>query len=145
MFIKGRCAFGIDTDVQNNLNNPFLIKSSKFFEDNHEKILIVKLSYLMPWLIPFFTQLIRIQMTIFIGLRSIIPQFMNRFEELPGFWIINQVKDVINQRIKHKQTNNPIDLLQLMLNAATSNQVKVCFKKGFFILKLKYIYLIRII
>jgi hypothetical protein len=81
----------------------------------------------MPWLIPFLTQIIRIQMFIFMGLRSIVPSFMNRFEELPGFWIINRVKDVVNQRIAQTEPKTRIDLLQLMLDAATSNQVKVCF------------------
>jgi hypothetical protein len=127
IIFKGRCAFGIDTDVQNNVNNLFLIKSANFFEDNHEKLFIVRLSYLMPWLVPLLTQIIRIQMTIFIGLRLIIPRFMNRFEELPGFWIINQVQNIINQRIKKTESSNRIDLLQLMLDAATSDQVKVSY------------------
>jgi len=80
----------------------------------------------MPWLIPFLTQIIRLQMSIFMGLRSIAPRFMNHFEELPGFWIINQVQHVVNQRIAQTEPPNRIDLLQLMLDAATSNQVKVC-------------------
>jgi hypothetical protein len=124
--IEGRCAFGIDTDVQSNINNPFLVKSEKFFEDNHEKIFIVRLSYLMPWLIPLLTQIIRMQMAIFMGLRSIAPRFMNRFEELPGFWIINQVQRVVNERLARREPQSRIDLLQLMLDAATSDQVKVC-------------------
>ena len=119
LIFQGRCAFGIDTDVQNNANNPYLLKSSQFFEDNHEKIFIVRLSYLMPWLIPFLTQLIRLQMIIFMGLKSILPRFMNRFEELPGFWIINQVENLINQRINQTPSTNRIDLLELMLDAAS--------------------------
>lgn len=126
MILKGRCAFGIDTDVQNNPQNPYLLKSAQFFEDNHEKIFIVRLSYLMPWLIPFLTQLIRLQMAVFFGLKLIMPRFMNRFEELPGFWIINQVEHLINQRINNRiESTNRIDLLQLMLDASTSNQVHV--------------------
>ena len=79
----------------------------------------------MPWLVPFLTQLVRLQMIIFMGLKSIVPRFMNRFEELPGFWIINQVETLINQRINQTPSTNRIDLLQLMLDAASSNPLPV--------------------
>ena len=122
----GRCAFGIDTDVQDNPNNPFLIKSSQFFADNHEKLFIVKLSYLMPWLIPLLTRLIGLQMAMFHTMRTLVPSLMNRFEELPGFWIINQVKNVINQRVSKTNESSRIDLLQLMLSAAAPHENSVC-------------------
>lgn len=64
-------------------------------------------------------------MIIFMGLKSLLPHWMNRFEELPGFWIINQVEHLINQRINQTPPTNRIDLLQLMLDASTSNTVQV--------------------
>ena len=112
--------------MQNNPTNPFLVKSAKFFEDNHEKLLIVKLSHLMPWLTPFLALIARTQLFILMGLRLVVPRFMNRFEELPGFWIINQVRNVINERIEKKTSSlTRLDLLQLMLNAVHSDHVKV--------------------
>ncbi|CAF5008864.1 unnamed protein product, partial [Rotaria sp. Silwood1] len=40
----GRCAFGIDTDMQNDIDNIYLKKSAAFFGINPERLLIVKLS-----------------------------------------------------------------------------------------------------
>jgi hypothetical protein len=34
---SGRCAFGIDTDMQNDINNPYLQKSAAIFELDIEK------------------------------------------------------------------------------------------------------------
>lgn len=115
----------MDTDVQTNSKNPFLVKASKFFDDNHEKLFIVKLSYLVPWLIPLLSQIVQIQIAIYMGLRSILPRFMNRFEELPGFWIMNQVQSVIKERTQRKERSDRVDLLQLMLDAATLEDIQV--------------------
>ena len=116
-----RCAFGIGTDVQMNADNPFLIQSEKFFRDNHEKIFVVQLSYLMPFLVPLLTQWIRLQMLIFFVVNSIFP---SRLEEAPGFWLINQVKHSIAQRMNNEQPSR-LDLLQLMINVGTSNTAEI--------------------
>ena len=115
--------------MQNDIKNPFIIKAAKFFFVNPQKLFIVKLSYLMPWLIPILTQIIHVMMILFNGLRYVAPRIMVNFEELPGLWIINQVKQVIDARIAKVKSGEEgqrrIDLLQLMLDAATSNEVKV--------------------
>ena len=117
MDIICRCAFGIDSDVQSNVDNPFLVQSEKFFRDNHEKVFVVKLSYLLPFLVPLLTQWIRLQMLIFFLVNAIFP---SRLEEAPGFWLINQVKHSISERMNNAQASR-VDLLQLMINVATSD------------------------
>ncbi|CAF0908761.1 unnamed protein product [Rotaria sordida] len=122
-------AFGIDTDMQNDIDNPFIVKTAYFFAVHPERIFLVKLSYLMPWLTPILTLFVHSIIALFNGLRYLAPSFMNQFEEIPGMWIINQVKQVIEARvikIKSEANNKQrrIDLLQLMLDAVTSNEIK---------------------
>ena len=50
----------------------------------------------------------------------------------PAFWIIEQVKEVIKQRLT--SGNKRMDLLQLMLDVATRDEIKV--RKMTFLLKL---------
>lgn len=118
-----RCAFGINTNAQQNSNDEMRFKLTQFFIDNHEKIFIVRLSYLFPSLIPILTIYMGLEMKLFSLLRSLFPSFFNRYEEFPGFGIINQVKSVVNQRIQENDQSQ-IDLLQLMINKSTSNPVK---------------------
>ncbi|CAF3736246.1 unnamed protein product [Rotaria sordida] len=125
----GHSAFGIDTDMQNDIDNPFIVKTAYFFAVHPERIFLVKLSYLMPWLTPILTLFVHSIIALFNGLRYLAPSFMNQFEEIPGMWIINQVKQVIEARvikIKSEANNKQrrIDLLQLMLDAVTSNEIK---------------------
>ncbi|UJR34501.1 hypothetical protein I4U23_021909 [Adineta vaga] len=120
-------AFGIHTNMQNDINNPFIAKSAQFFKDNPEKLPIVKLSCLMPWLIPILTQIVYTMLVVFKMLRYLAPRFMSEFEELPGMWIINQVRQVIqarkDQTESEEQQYREIDLLQLMIDATTSDKI----------------------
>ncbi|CAF3705214.1 unnamed protein product [Rotaria sp. Silwood1] len=115
--------------MQNDIANPFIIKSARFFEVHPERIFLAKLSYVMPWLTPILTLIVHSIITLCNVLRYLAPSLMSQFEEIPGMWIINQVKNIIEARtikIKLEENNKQhrIDLLQLMLDAVTFNEVK---------------------
>jgi hypothetical protein len=122
----GRCAFGIDTDMQNDINNPYLKKAAEDFETDFSLLSIVKLSNLIPFLarpvhdIFFSVEDIRKFLT------KWIPFLNNYVNELPAIWLINRVQDVINLRTKSPaHLRNRVDLLQLMMDASTSEKVIV--------------------
>ncbi|CAF1341313.1 unnamed protein product [Rotaria sp. Silwood1] len=94
-----RCAFGIDTDMQNDLNNPYLQKSDEVFKTDINELLLVRLVKMMPFL-------------------------KNYIEEFPHIWLMNRVQDVVDLRMK-SSTNmkKRVDLLQLMIDALTNDNL----------------------
>ncbi|CAF4526497.1 unnamed protein product, partial [Rotaria sp. Silwood1] len=60
------------------------------------------------------------------ALIRLIPSLSNYIEETPGSWLTNRVKEVVNFR-NESLTTSPrkrVDLLQLMIDASTLNDVK---------------------
>jgi hypothetical protein len=50
----------------------------------------------------------------------------NYIKELPGIWLMNRVQDVIDLRTKSPPNlKKRVDLLQLMMDASTSDKVIV--------------------
>jgi hypothetical protein len=127
--------------MQNDIDNPFLHKSAEFFAEHEDKLFMVQLSFLMPWLIPLLVQIVRVRMALYTILRSWAPRFMEKSEELPGSWIMNKAQGVVNARIAANKSDNDgrqrrIDLLQLMIDAASQDEVKVSFVKKVLLLNI---------
>ncbi|CAF1529178.1 unnamed protein product [Rotaria sordida] len=119
-----RCAFGIDTDMQNDINNPYLQKSAAVFKIDIDGLLLVRLTNLMPILTrPLYYTLFGIS-NICNKLIKLIPFLSNYIEEMPTLWLLNRVQDVVDLRRKtSKDLNKRVDLLQLMMDASTNDKV----------------------
>jgi hypothetical protein len=103
--------------MQNNVENIYLKKSAKVMEINFDKLFIVQLSNLMPFLKPLLISFFLCQLKLirFFGHR--IP-FLNYFmEELAPFWIINRAQEVVDYRKSHSTEKKRLDLLQLTIDA----------------------------
>jgi hypothetical protein len=122
----GRCAFGIDTDMQNDINNPYLQKSAEFFETDFDQLLIFQLSNLMPFLARPLHDILFGLTDLRAILVKLIPSLSNYIKELPSLWLINRVQDVINLRTKSPSNlRKRVDLLQLMIDVSTNDKVTV--------------------
>ncbi|UJR17323.1 hypothetical protein I4U23_004218 [Adineta vaga] len=123
------CAFGMNTDMQNDINNVFLHKCKLAVDDNPERLPMTKLGNLMPILIPFLLLLMRGQMFLGKIIRAILPTlFLPQLEGVPALWILNQVETIISTRKKTNDINSKQvqhDLLQLMLDATKGDKSKV--------------------
>ena len=123
LLFPGHCAFGIDTDMQNDVDNEFLHKCQAVIDANLDKMPLIQLSHLMPWLIPVISSIITSQAM----LRQVLHRWIKSVAVFPRFWLQQNVRDVIELRTSRIENGNNarIDLLQLMIDAATSNQVIV--------------------
>jgi hypothetical protein len=102
-------------------------KSMACFAIDTEKLPIVKLSNLMPFLIPLLTRIVKAYIFIINTLYKIVPSLMPNIESMTAFWIIDQVEEVVTKRLESGKKR--MDLLQLMLDAATHDKVKVELSK----------------
>ncbi|CAF4383314.1 unnamed protein product [Rotaria socialis] len=95
--ICNRCVFGIDMDMQNDIHHPYLLKSAEVFKTDADDMLLMQ-----------FTT----------------PVLSNFITELPRLWLINRVREVVNQRVKSSSnTKERVDLLQRMMDASTIHPV----------------------
>ncbi|CAF0846610.1 unnamed protein product [Adineta steineri] len=131
MDIICHCAFGIDTDMQNDVDNELMSKAVVIFKQDIERMPLTKLSYLMPWATPLLTQFARSQIALFRCLNKIAPTiFPDLIEKIPRLWLLSKVQEVIDARTTNTTTTKRVDLLQLMLDAAvTRNEENVDDKK----------------
>ncbi|CAF4346870.1 unnamed protein product [Rotaria sp. Silwood2] len=113
--------------MQNDVDNIYLRKSAGTFELDIERLSIVKLTDLLPFFVTPFRYFYLGQIAIRRALIRLIPALSNYIEETPGSWLTNRVKEVVNFRNKSLTTSSikRVDLLQLMINASTHNDVKV--------------------
>ena len=112
--------------MQNDINNIYLRKSAETFEVDVDNLSIVKLTNLLPFFELPFIYFYRSQIAIRRTLIRIFPNLSNYIEESPGSWLTNRVKEVVS--LRNKSSSNSIkrvDLLQLMIDASTSDDVKV--------------------
>lgn len=126
-FFVGRCAFGIDADMQNDTDNIYLKKASDTFAIDVDKLFIVKLTNLLPLFIKPFRYAFLGQVAIRRCLIRLFPVLKNYIEETPGSWLTNRVKEVVQLRMKSVQDSEDkrMDLLQLMIDASTTESINV--------------------
>ncbi|CAF1278773.1 unnamed protein product [Adineta ricciae] len=117
-----RCAFGIDTDLQNNPNNIFFKKVEEIFSRNIRLNPAAKLSQLVPELaivigkVFFSFNAARS----FINLHILPLITKKQLHELPGMWLFNRLDPVVEQR--QKTPSSRVDVLQLMMQVMTDEK-----------------------
>ncbi|CAF1280749.1 unnamed protein product [Rotaria magnacalcarata] len=116
------CAFGIDTDMQNDVDNIYLKKSAETFAVDVDKLFIVKMTDLFPFVVNPFCKFYLGQVAIRRLLIRLFPVLSKYIEETPGSWLTNHVRDVVNLRTSSSTATmiKRIDLLQLMIDASTT-------------------------
>jgi cytochrome P450 len=116
------CAFGLDTDMQNNINNPYLVHSQQLFDEaNNVKILIL-LSLFITELNRIWYKLHQLERSTRYWLRHLFPFIKKFINENSEIWIVKQAYKMIDEREKMGQTNR-IDLMQLMLESASKDDI----------------------
>ncbi|CAF0825016.1 unnamed protein product [Adineta ricciae] len=123
-----RCAFGIDTDMQNDSNNMYLRKSAEVFKVDIEQMLPFKICSVMP----IFARPIH---DVMFGIQHIQKAFahsipiLNNLTPFPAQWLLQRLDEVL--QLRYQSMSYPqkrIDLLQLMIDAAhdtkTSNETE---------------------
>lgn len=128
--------------MQNDADNVYMRKSMACFAVDSEKLFMVKLSNLVPRLIPVLTLIAKSHIKLTGILNKMLPSFMNQIEEQPPLWIIKQVETVVKERLASGKRRT--DLLQLMLDATMQDEVKVSYQKIFLTLCTKRIILSHI-
>ncbi|CAF1673885.1 unnamed protein product, partial [Adineta ricciae] len=117
-----RCAFGIDADMQNDLDNIYMKKSIACFDIDVEKLSIVKLSNVMPFLIPFLTQIFKFGLFVQRTTKKWSSNMLSENDGLPVTWLIERLEELLKQRLSSESKRT--DLLKLMLDAATEEEIK---------------------
>jgi len=121
-----RCAFGIDTDMQNDTENIYMKKSAGVFELDIDRLSIVKLTNLFPCFENPFRYFYLGQVAVRRFLIRLFPVLGQYIEETPGSWLINRLRDVVDFRhTTMSETGKRLDLLQLMIDASTRDEVQV--------------------
>ncbi|CAF3792025.1 unnamed protein product [Rotaria sp. Silwood1] len=122
MDVMCHCVFGVDTDIQNDIDNEYFKKAEETVAYNFDKNAMVRLSQLMPSFIPLLGYI----MTGQILLERIANKFIRNIEEMPRFWLMKRLKYLIDVRTSSSDKENKkrrVDLLQLMLDVATQNEI----------------------
>jgi cytochrome P450 len=116
------CAFGVDTDMQNNIDNPYLVHSQQVFDEVHSVKILVLLSLFITELNHLWYQLHEFEKSARYWLRHYLP-FVRKFIDAdPNKWIIQQAYKLIDKR-GEMGASNRVDLMQLMLESASKEDV----------------------
>ncbi|CAF1111848.1 unnamed protein product [Rotaria sordida] len=116
------CAFGLDTDMQNNINNPYLIHSQQLFGEKVNVRLIVLIALFINELNKFWRKIHLSIGAISYWCRHYIPITKRFINEDPPTWIMKQAYKIIEKHQKVGQTNRT-DLLQLMFESASDEEL----------------------
>jgi hypothetical protein len=112
--------------MQNDINNPYLKKAEAVFKADVEEIPAVRLGNLIPFLVHPLIYLMMVRVIVVRALNKLLPATTKYIEEFPSSWLINRVQEVVNLRKKSPlNTVKPADLLQLMMDVSTDDEVKV--------------------
>ena len=125
--------------MQNDVNNAYLRKSAQVLEIDVEKLRIVQLSNLLPYLTPSLIYIFHVHLLLIRFLSNLFPLVATCFEELAPFWIVKRVQEVVDLRIASDSVKR-MDLLQLMLDASLCEEppviITTLFHVGWFMLSL---------
>ena len=113
------CGFGLDTDVQNDVNNPYLLQSQKVFSRDIVRRTVSVLVLLISELKQVWRTIFQLLGTIRYWLRRFFPVTRRFITENPGTWIIKHAYEMIEKRRKIGHTQRT-DLLQLMLESVSN-------------------------
>ncbi|CAF3870157.1 unnamed protein product [Rotaria sordida] len=110
------CGFGLDTDMQNNVNDPYLLHSQRFFSQDKIRRSIFILNRLIVELRKVWLSIFQLLGIIRYWLRRYIPVTKWLINENPATWIMKQANEMIEKRKQIGHTHRT-DLLQLMLDS----------------------------
>ncbi|CAF4677815.1 unnamed protein product [Rotaria sp. Silwood1] len=113
------CVFGIDTDMQNNINDPSLIFSQCYFEEQNSAKVLVLLSLFIKELNYVWIKLRYINSFIRYWLRRIFPFTNNYIQEEPYTRIIREAYKIIDEHQQNSLTNRT-DVIKLMLESVSN-------------------------
>ncbi len=118
-----RCCFGIQTDMQSNPNNPYLIRSQQVFARENSTYLSTLLGIFIPELQPCWLATHYWINNIKAKLRQVLPLADKFIADDPSEWLKENVEQFIEEA---SENSEEINLLKLMLDATEklSNQVK---------------------
>ncbi|CAF0983094.1 unnamed protein product [Didymodactylos carnosus] len=116
------CGFGVDTDMQNNPDNPYLTHSLRVFSDDQNNQLLILLALLIKELDFIWIGLLAIENNMRYWIQKYLPFMGAYFDEEPSAWILKRVEQIIKQRKESDVQRN--DLMQLMLESATDKEIK---------------------
>jgi thromboxane-A synthase len=116
------CGYGLDTDMQNNINSPYLLHTQHVFEEAHNAKILLLMSLFITELNRIWYKLHDLDRCIRYWLRHYFPILRKFIDEDPEEWIIKQAHTIMDKRQKIGQTNRT-DLLQLMLESASKDDI----------------------
>ena len=113
------CAFGLDTDMQNNPDDPYFVHSQRVFaEENYMRKLVVCF-LCMPEFKWFWNTFHQYDNSIRYWLFHYLPVTRRFISDDPSDWIEKQAEQVIKKRVELGYTDR-MDLLQLMLESSSN-------------------------
>jgi hypothetical protein len=122
---SGRCAFGIDTDLQNNPDNIYFKKVEELFAHNINSSWLFRLGELAPRIANVINKTL---FGINIG-RVAINKYLlpliskKQLHEPPNIWFFKRLHPIIEQR--QQTPTSRVDLLALMLKVMSEEAVNV--------------------
>ena len=114
------CAFGVDTDMQNNVDDPYLIHSQAMFGDKVNERIIVLLALFITELNLFWRAINLSTGYAIYWIREHFPITQRFLSENPTTWIIRQTFKIMKKKDQDAGETKRIDLLQLMLESASN-------------------------
>ena len=113
------CGFGLDTDMQNNVDDPYLFNSQQIFSRNKIRRAVFILVVLISELRTVWRRLFQALGKTRYWLRKYMPITKRFIDESPATWILKQAHELIEKRVDIGHTQRT-DLLQLMLDSASN-------------------------
>ena len=113
-----RCCFGMETDMQINPNNPYLIRSREVFAKENNTYLTTLLGIFIPELQPCWLFIHYWLNMIKTKLRQVLPMGDKLIADDPNVWLKENVEYFIDQA---SRTSDDIDLLRVILDATEKN------------------------
>ncbi len=86
--------------MQNDIDSIYIKKSLVVAAGDIDKLSIVKLSNLMPFLIPILKRIVKFRFFIINVLQKVLPSLTTKVDSLAALWIMNQLERVINERLE---------------------------------------------
>ncbi|CAF1443287.1 unnamed protein product, partial [Didymodactylos carnosus] len=114
------CAFGIESDIQNNITDPYFQRCAQVFKFNLIQMILTFLSTLFPEFNIVWVNIFRYCNFFLLWIRDNIPFMEYLIDVDPNMWLQSKVENVIKKR--QQSENKRIDLLQLMLDASSFHE-----------------------
>lgn len=124
-FFLGRCAFGLDTDLQNNPENPYFQKLEEVFARDFRSNVFFKLALLVPELGKVIGKLFFAVSWVQALINKHILAWVTKKQlpEMPLMWLHNRLGSILEQR--EGMPDVRVDVLQLMLQVMSNEPINV--------------------